>query len=77
MNSILIDMTKTIQQLNYAVQRLNDDVDDWNTIRETITPLEARARRLIRWKRSLRTRCKFRLVKLETQTTITPIEAET
>jgi hypothetical protein len=25
----------------------------------------------------LRTRCKFRLVKLETQTTITPIEAET
>ncbi len=76
-NSILVDMTKTIQQLNYAVQRLNDDVDDWNTIRETITPLEARARRLIRWKRSLRTRCKFRLVKLETQTTITPIEAET
>ena len=77
MNSILTDMIKTIQQLNYAVQRLNDDVDDWNTIRETITPLEARARRLIRWKRSLRTRCKFRLVKLETQTTITPIEAET
>ncbi len=77
MNSILTDMIKTIQQLNYAVQRLNDDVDDWNTIRETITPLEARARRLMRWKRSLRTRCKFRLVKLETQTTITPIEAET
>jgi hypothetical protein len=73
----LIDMTKTIQQLNYAVQRLNADFDDWDTIRETITPLEARARRLIRWKRSLRTRCKFRLVKLETQTTITPIEAET
>jgi hypothetical protein len=70
-------MTKTIQQLNYAVQRLNADVDDWDTIRETITPLEARARRVIQWKRSLRTRCKFRLVKLETQTTITPIEAET
>jgi hypothetical protein len=75
--SILIDMTKTIQQLNYAVQRLNADFDDWDTIRETITPLEARARRLMRWKRSLRTRCKFRLVKLETLTTITPIEAET
>jgi hypothetical protein len=76
-SSMLIDMTKTIQQLNYAVQRLNAEVDDWDTIRETITPLEARARRLIRWKRSLRTRCKFRLVRLETQTTITPIEAET
>ena len=76
-SSILRDMTKTIQQLNYAVQRLNVDFDDWDTIRETITPLEARARRLMRWKRSLRTRCKFRLVKLETQTTITPIEAET
>jgi dynactin complex subunit len=75
--SILRDMSKTTQQLNYAVQRLNADFDDWDTIRETITPLEARARRLIRWKRSLRTRCKFRLVKLETQTTITPIEAET
>jgi hypothetical protein len=70
-------MTKTIQQLNYAVQRLNVDFDDWDTIRETITPLEARARRLMRWKRSWRTRCKFRLVKLETLTTITPIEAET
>jgi hypothetical protein len=69
-------MTKTTQQINYAVQRHNANFDNWDTIRETITPLEARARRLIRWKRSLRTRCKFRLVKLETQTTITPIEAE-
>jgi hypothetical protein len=74
---MLIDMTKTIQQLNYAVQRLNADFDDWDTIRETITPRDARARRLMRLKRSLGTRCKFRLVKLETQTTITPIEAET
>ena len=74
--SILRDMSKTTQQLNYAVQRHNANFDDWDTIRETITPLEARARRLILWKRSLRTRCKFRLVKLETQTTITPIEAE-
>ena len=37
-NSILVDMTKTIQQLNYAVQRLNADFDEWDTIRETITP---------------------------------------
>ena len=74
--SSILNMIKTIQQLNYAVQRLNADFDDWDTIRETITPLEARARRFMRWKTSLRTRCKFRLVKLETQTTITPIEAE-
>ena len=69
-------MTKTTQQVNYAVQRHNANFDDWDTIRDTITPLEARARRLMLWRRSLRTRCKFRLVKLETQTTITPIEAE-
>jgi hypothetical protein len=75
-SSIPKDMTKTTQQLNYAVQRHNANFDDWDTIRETITPLEARARRVMLWKRSLRTRCKFRLVKLETQTTITPIEAE-
>ncbi|HZZ23474.1 MAG TPA: hypothetical protein VFE60_13260 [Roseiarcus sp.] len=35
-------MTKTTQQLNYAVQRHNANFDDWDTIRETITPLEAR-----------------------------------
>jgi hypothetical protein len=69
-------MTKTTQQLHYAVQRHNANFDAWDTIRETITPLEARARRFMRWKTSLRTRCKFRLVRLETQTTITPIEAE-
>jgi hypothetical protein len=76
-SSIPKDMTKTTQQLNYAVQRHNANFDDWDTIRETITPIEARARRVMLWKRSLRTRCKFRLVRLETQTTITPIEAET
>jgi hypothetical protein len=52
-------MTKTTQQLSYAVQRLNADFDDWDTIRETITPLEARARRFMLWKRSLRTRESF------------------
>jgi hypothetical protein len=75
-SSIPKDMTKITQQLNYAVQRHNANFGDWDTIRETITPLEARARRVMLWKRSLRTRCKFRLVRLETQTTITPIEAE-
>ena len=74
-NSIVADMTKTTQQVKFAVQRHNAEVDDWDTIRDTITPLEARARRLVRRKRSLSTRCKFRLVKVETQTTITPIEA--
>ena len=68
-------MTKIIHHVNYAIQR-NNASDDWDTIRETITPLEARARRLMRWKRSPRTRCKFRLIKLETRTTVTPIEAE-
>ena len=72
----MTDMTETIRQVKYAVQRKNAKVDDWDTIRDTITPLEARARRLMRWKRGLATRCKFRLVKLETQTVITPIEAE-
>jgi hypothetical protein len=52
-------MTKTTQQLNYAVQRHNTNFDDWDTIRGTITPLEARARRFMRWKTSLRTRRKF------------------
>ena len=53
-NRILADMTKTTQQVKFAVQRHNAEVDDW----DTITPLEARARRLVRWKRSLSTRCK-------------------
>jgi hypothetical protein len=68
-------MTKTTQHVNYAIQRRSAN-DDWDTIRETITPLEARARRLIRWKRRLRTLCEFRLIKLETRTAVTPIEAE-
>jgi hypothetical protein len=68
-------MTQTTHHVNYAIQRHNAS-DDWDTIRETITPLEAHARRLMRWKRSLRTRWKFRLIKLETRTTVTPIEVE-
>ena len=41
---IVADMTKTTQQVKFAVQRQNAEVDDWDTIRDTITPLEARAR---------------------------------
>jgi hypothetical protein len=66
-------MTKMI---NYAVQRQSPSFDHWDTIRTSITPHEARARRLMRWQQSLRTRFQFRLVKLETQTTIIPIEQE-
>jgi hypothetical protein len=69
-------MTKRTQQVNYAVQRQNAQFGDWDTIRETVTSIEARARRLMLWKRSLGTRCEFRLVKLDTQTIITPIEVE-
>ena len=68
-------MTKIIHHVNYAIQR-NNASDDWDTIRETITPLEARARRLIRWKLSLRIRREFRLIKLETRMSVTPIDAE-
>ena len=68
-------MTKTTQQVNYAVQRHNANFDDWDTIRDTITPLEARARRLMRWRRSLRTRCKFRLVKVVKEENGNPIGA--
>jgi hypothetical protein len=68
-------MSKTTQHVNDAIQRRSAR-DDWDTIRETITPLEARARRLIRWTRSLRTRREFRLIKLETRTSVTPIDAE-
>ena len=63
-------------KINYAIQRQNPNIDDWDTIRTSITPHEARARRLMRWQRSLRTRFQFRLVKLETQTTIIPLEEE-
>jgi hypothetical protein len=69
-------MIKRTQQVNYAVQRHDAQFGEWDTIRETITPIEARAQRLLLWKRSLGTRCKFRLVKLDTQTTITPIKIE-
>ncbi|MBV8793343.1 MAG: hypothetical protein JO136_00255 [Hyphomicrobiales bacterium] len=65
---------RTTTKINYAVQRQKPNLDDWDTIRNSITPHEARARRLMRWQQSLRTRFQFRLVKLETQTTITPLE---
>jgi hypothetical protein len=68
-------MRKTTK-INYAVQRQNPNFDDWDTIRTSITPHEARARRLMRWQKCLRTRFQFRLVKLETQTTVIPFEEE-
>jgi hypothetical protein len=67
---------RTTTRINYAVQRQKPNLDDWDTIRNSITPHEARARRLMRWQQSLRTRFQFRLVKLETQTTIIPLEEE-
>ena len=67
-------MSTTTKKINYAVQRQNPNVDDWDTIRNSITPHEERARRLMRWQQGLRTRFHFRVVKLETQTTIIPIE---
>jgi hypothetical protein len=67
-------MSTTTKKINYAVQRQNPNVDDWDTIRDSITPHEERARRLMRWQQRLRTRFHFRVVKLETQTTIIPIE---
>jgi hypothetical protein len=69
-------MRQTTKKINYAVQRQNSNIDDWDTIRNSITPHEARARRLMRWQHSLRTRFQLRLVKLETQTTIIPLEEE-
>ncbi len=68
-------MRKTTK-INYAVQRQMPNLSDWDTIQTSITPHEARARRLMRWQQSLRTRFHFRLVKLETQTTIIPLEEE-
>ncbi len=67
-------MATTIKKTNYAIQRQNPSVDDWDTIPKSITPHEARARRLMRWQQSLRTRFQFRLVKVETETTIIPVE---
>ena len=65
---------RTTTKINYAIQRQNPNFDEWDTIRNSITPLEARARRIMRRQQSLRTRFQFRLVKLETQTTIIPID---
>jgi predicted glycosyl hydrolase (DUF1957 family) len=68
-------MRKTTK-INYAVQRQTPHLDDWDTIRNSITPHEARARRLMQWQKSLRTRFQFRLVKVETETTIIPLEEQ-
>ena len=67
-------MRTTTKRVGYAVQRQTPDFDDWDIIRTSITPHEARARRLMRWQQGLRTRFQFRVVKLETETTITPID---
>ena len=67
-------MRTTTTKIGYAVQRQNPNFDDWDTIRNSITPHEARARRLMRWQQGLRTRFQFRVVKLKTQTTIIPIQ---
>ena len=67
-------MPTTTKKINYAIQRQSSSFDDWDTIRNSITPHEARARRLMLWQQALRTRFQFRLVKLETQTTIIPVE---
>ena len=69
-------MRTTTKKIDYAVQRQTPNLEDWDTIRTSITPHEARARRLMRWQQDLRTRFHFRVVKLETETTITPIEEE-
>ena len=67
---------RTTTKINFAVQRQKPNIDDWDTIRTSITPHEARARRLMRWQQSLRTRFQFRLVKVETQITIIPLEEQ-
>jgi hypothetical protein len=69
-------MRTTTKKVDYAVQRQTANYGDWDTIRTSITPHEARARRLMRWQQDLRTRFQFRVVRLEIQTTITPIEEE-
>jgi hypothetical protein len=66
-------MRMTTNKINYEVQRQNPELDEWDTIRSSITPLEARARRLMRRQQSRRTRFQFRIVKLETQTAIIAI----
>jgi hypothetical protein len=67
-------MSTTTKNTSYAIQRQNPSFAEWDTIRNSITPHEARARRLMRWQQGLRTRFQFRLVKLETETTIIPVE---
>jgi hypothetical protein len=67
-------MLTTTKKINYAVQRQNPSFDAWDTIRNSITPHEARARRLMRWQQGLRTRFQFRVVKLEIETRIIPVE---
>jgi hypothetical protein len=67
-------MPNTIRKIDYAVQRQSPSFDEWDTIRNSITPVEARARRLMRWQQGLRTQFQFRLVKLETETRIIPVE---
>jgi hypothetical protein len=67
-------MLTTTKKINYAIQRQNPNIEEWDTIPTSITPHEARARRLMRWQQGLRTRFQFRLVKLETETTIIPVE---
>jgi hypothetical protein len=69
-------MPTTTKNINYAIQRQNPNFDEWDTIRNSITPHEARARRLMRWQKGLRTRFQFRLVKLETETRIIPVEED-
>ena len=69
-------MRTTTKKIDYAVQRQTPTFEDWDTIRTSITPHEARARRLMRWQQDLRTRFHLRVVKLETETTIIPIEGE-
>ena len=59
-------MRTTTKKIDYAVQRQTPNFGDWDTIRNSITPHEARARRLMRWQQGLRTRFQFRVVKLET-----------
>jgi hypothetical protein len=72
----LAKMTTKTHQVYYAVQCRNADFDNWDTIRDTITPAEARARRHIGMKRRAGVRRDFRMVRLETQIPIAPIEAD-
>jgi hypothetical protein len=62
------------RSVKFAVQRQDAKIGDWHTIRHSITPHVARARRIMTWKRGLATQCKFRLVSIET--TITPVDDE-